>query len=69
MNPADDPLSIFEDGRLRPGIYKIQNLYSQTFLDIHEHSRELCCRPATALADGRGHVRPFYWSVVRVPSD
>ena len=35
-SPSDSP-SIFEDGRLRPGIYKIQNLYSQTYLDIHEH--------------------------------
>ena len=60
MNPADDPLSIFEDGKLKPGIYKIQNLYSQTFLDLHEFTRELCCRPATALTDGRGRVRPFY---------
>jgi len=30
MNPdlPGDPLSIFENGRLKPGVYKIQNLYS-----------------------------------------
>jgi hypothetical protein len=57
--PTSDSLSIFEDGKLKPGIYKIQNLFGQTFMDIHEHSREVCCRPATALGEGRGLVRPF----------
>ena len=51
--------SIFEDGKLKPGIYKIQNLYSQTYMEIHEHSREVCCRPAASLEEGRGLVRPF----------
>ncbi|KAF9648181.1 hypothetical protein BDM02DRAFT_2345997 [Thelephora ganbajun] len=27
----------------------VQNLASQTYLEILEHSRELCCRPATVL--------------------
>ena len=52
-------LSIFKDGKLKPGIYKIQNLYTQTYMDIHEHSREACCRPATTLEDGKGLVRSF----------
>ena len=56
---TSDSLSIFEDGKLNPGIYKIQNLYGQTYMDIHEHSREVCCRPATVLAEGRGLVCPF----------
>ena len=56
---TSDSLSIFEDGKLKPGIYKIQNLYGQTYVDIHEHSREVCCRPATAFIEGRGLVRPF----------
>ena len=55
-NPAGGPFNIFEDGRLRLGIYKIQNLYSRTYLDIHEHSREVCCRPAQNLEDGAGLV-------------
>ena len=50
--------SIFRDGQLRPGTYKIQNLYTQTSMDILEHSKEVCCRPATALGEGRGLVRP-----------
>ena len=56
---AGGTFPIFEDGRLKPGSYKIQNLYTQTYMDIHEHSRELCCRSATALGEGRGLVRLF----------
>ena len=56
---TSDSLSIFKDGKLKPGIYKIQNLYTRTYLDIHEHSKEVCCRPATALEEGGGLVRPF----------
>jgi len=56
---------IFEDGRLKPGIYKIQNLYSRTYLDIQEHSRQMCCRPAQNIEEGNGLVRPFSRSVVR----
>ena len=41
--------SIFKDGKLKPGIYKIKNIVSQTYVDIREHTRELCCRPATVL--------------------
>jgi len=71
MNPdlPGDPPSIFENGRLKPGIYKIQNLYSKTYLDIHEHSRETCCRPARDLEEGGGLVRPTSWFVVRVSDD
>ena len=58
FNSPSDSSSIFEGGRLKPGIYKIQNLYSQTYLDIHEHSRETCCRPAHNL-EGKGLVRPL----------
>jgi len=49
---TSDSLSILEDGKLKPGIYKIQNLYTRTYMDIHDHLREVCCRPATALKDG-----------------
>ena len=49
--------TIFQDGKLKPGIYKIQNLYTENYLDIHLHSMELCCRPAKDLGNGRGLVR------------
>ncbi|KAF9649746.1 hypothetical protein BDM02DRAFT_3128113 [Thelephora ganbajun] len=51
--------SILEDGRLKPGIYKIQNIRSETYLDIEVHTREVCCRPAKDLEEGRG----FKWEV------
>ena len=59
LDSPSDSVSIFENGKLKPGIYKIQNLYSQTYLDIHEYSRELCCRPAQNLEEGRGLVGPI----------
>lgn len=57
MSSTDDSLSIFEY-ELRSGIYKIQNLPGQTYMDINEHSREVCCRPASILGERRGLVRP-----------
>jgi len=62
-------LSIFKDGKLKPGIYKIQNLYAQTYMEIHEHSREACCRPVGALEEGEGLVRPFQWSMAHIADD
>ena len=57
---VDNPPSIFfKNGQLKPGIYKIQNVYAQTYMDIHDHSKDVCCRPATALAEGRGLVSLF----------
>ena len=43
-------MSIFVNGRLKPGVYKVQNLASQTYIEILEPSRELCCRPAAVLS-------------------
>ena len=57
-NSTSDSISIFQDGKLKPGIYKIQNLHTQTFMDIQEDTRDVCCRPATLLGEGRGLVRP-----------
>ena len=54
-----DSQSIFKDGKLKPGTYKIQNIVSETFLDYEVHSRQLCCRPANDLGGDRGLVR---WS-------
>lgn len=56
---TSDSSSIFKNGKLKPGIYNIQNLYGQTYMDIHEHSRDVCCRSAMALGEGRGLVHPL----------
>ena len=56
MNSTSGSSSIFKDGKLKPGIYKIQNILSETYLDIEVHSREVCCRPAKDLGEGRGIV-------------
>jgi hypothetical protein len=69
VTSTGDSPSIFKDGKLKPGIYKIQNLYTQTYIDIHEHSRQVCCRPATTLGEGKGLVRLFLQSVVDVSDD
>jgi len=57
---------IFENGKLKAGTYKIQNLHTGGYVDIHEHSREMCCRPAQELQEGRGIVRQCPLSIVRV---
>ncbi|KAF9642075.1 hypothetical protein BDM02DRAFT_2708081 [Thelephora ganbajun] len=63
---SNSDLSIFKDGRLKPGIYKIQNLYAETYLDIHQHSKGVCCRPGRDLEDGRGLVRLCLPSAIRL---
>ena len=54
-NPPSDSISIFKDGKLKPGVYKIQNIYFETYLDIEVHSRGVCCRPANDLGEA-GHL-------------
>jgi len=49
--------SILENGKLKPGVYKIQNLAGQTYVEMQESTKELCGRPATALSTGEGLVR------------
>jgi hypothetical protein len=61
--------SIFKDGRLKPGVYKIQNIHSETFLDVEVHSKAVYCRPAIFLGEGRGLVRPFQHPLVNVSDD
>ena len=51
-----DSLSIFEGGRLKPGIYKIQNIHNDSYVDIEVGTREVRCRPARDLGEGRGLV-------------
>jgi hypothetical protein len=69
FNSPDDSSSILEDGRIKPGVYKIQNLASRTYLDILEYTKETCCRPAEKLEEGGGLVRSFPYSFVRVSDD
>ena len=56
VSPPDDPMSIFANGKLKQGKYKVQNLASHTYLEILEHSRELCCRPAKVLSQQEASV-------------
>ena len=55
---ANSGSSIFQDGKLKPGIYKIQNIVSKTYVETKDHLRELCGRPSSVLEDGSGQVRP-----------
>lgn len=41
--------SIFQDGKLKPGIYKIRNIVSKTFVETKDDVRELCGRPSANL--------------------
>ena len=51
--------TIFQaDGKLKPGIYKIQNIVGKTYVDIKDDVRELYGKTSTALEDGRGQVSP-----------
>ena len=64
---TNNPSSIFENGKLKSGIYKIQNLHNDAYVDIHEHSeRGLYCRSAQDLREGRGLVRPYPLSEAHV---
>ena len=69
LKSTGDSSSIFKDGKLEPGIYKIQNLYAETYLDIELHSGDMCCRPTKDLEEGRGIVRRYLSSVVHVSDD
>ena len=57
MTPGStsDSSSIFKDGKVKPGIYKIQNLYHQGYVDIQEYSRKL--HTSRDLENRRGLVR------------
>ena len=68
LHSTSDLPSIYENGKLKPGVYKIQNIQSETYLDIEVHTREMCCRPAKDLGEGRGSVCR-YPSLQFVPDD
>ena len=50
-----------EDGKLKGGVYRIQNIYTESFLDTEIHSKSVCCRPAKDLVEERGLVR---WDIL-----
>ena len=56
FNSTSNSPSILEGGKLKPGIYKIQNINTETYLDIEVDTREVRCRPAKDLKEGRGLV-------------
>jgi len=60
LNSTNESPSILQDGKLKPGIYKIWNVYTETYADIEVHSRSVCCRPAQNLEEGNGLVRSFH---------
>ena len=65
LTSTNDPISIFE---LKPGIYKIQNIIGQTYVDIQEYTRELCGRPAAALEEkGLVGFCPYFAHIVAAP--
>jgi len=66
LNTTGDSTSIFKDGKLKSGIYEIQNIYTDTYLDVEVHTREVCCRPATNLKEGRGRVSLCSSSIAHV---
>jgi len=54
MTSTSDSSPIFENGKLKQGIYRLQNSYSHTYLDVEVHSSELCCRSERELGEGKG---------------
>ena len=56
LHSTSDSSSILENGKLKQGIYKIQNIQSRTYLDVEVHTMEVCGRPAKNLEEGRGFV-------------
>ena len=56
LTSTAEAISIFKDGKLKPGFYKIQNIVAETFLDCEVHTKEMCCRPANELGEGKGLV-------------
>ena len=55
-NNTRPSVSLFQGGKLKPGIYKIRNIVSRTYVDTKDDLRELCGRPSSALEGVRGQV-------------
>ena len=58
--------SIFENGKLKPGTYKIQSLHTEGYVDVYESSREVCCHATQELQEGKGLVRRCPLPMARV---
>jgi len=56
LKSASDSSSILKDGKLNPGIYKIQSINTETYVDVDVLKREVCCRSGKDLGEGRGLV-------------
>ena len=56
FNSTSGCSSILEGGKLKPGIYKIQNINTEAYVDVEVATRELCGRLAQNLGEGRGFV-------------
>lgn len=48
--------SIYQDGKIKPGVYKIRNIVSKTYVNIKDDARELCGRPSRASEKGTNEV-------------
>jgi hypothetical protein len=68
-NSSKSSSPIFRDGKIRPGVYKIRNIVSKTYVDIKDDVRELCGRPSLALEDGRDQVSSHHWLTTNVADD
>jgi len=55
LTSMNDPVSIFNGGKLDPEIHNVRGIVDQTYIDIRDHGRGLCCRPVTLL-EGKGLV-------------
>ena len=51
--------SLFKNGGVEYGVYRLQNAAGETFVDINQN-RELCCRPEDALPEGGGRVCQYF---------
>ena len=69
LNSTGGSSSMFNEGTQTPGIYRIQNISTETYLDIEVPSRDVCCRPAKDLGEGRGLVRRLRSSVIYASDD
>ena len=54
LTSTGNSLSTLEDGKLKPRIYRVQNVQTETYVDIEIHLRKVCCRRTKTLGEGGG---------------
>jgi len=64
LTPTGSSIFTFEDVKLEPGIYRIQNFVHRAYIDMQENTRELYCRPATFLEGEDWEVRVLIWLLI-----